>query len=320
MNRRVFLCFAGSVFYEVFGDKTEMQARRRLTMLDAPSNLGLKPPLLGHEPGVRYMASILRKHGLLSRLHAEDSGAVLPPLYDETIDSQLYVRNARSIHQYSLALADRIGQLFDRSLFPVVIGGDCSILLGSALALRRRGRLGLLFIDGHTDLQTPQSFATGGAAGMDLALATGNGPRLLTDIDNLAPYIQPTDVVLFGYRSPAPGEDAPDTPAEPMIAFSLETIRHLGIAPSARKAVAHFDDLDFWVHVDFDVLSPEWMPAVDSPDPGGMNPTELLEVLRTSIESKRCVGMQITIYDPTLDPGDLGARLIVDLLARAFDE
>jgi arginase len=266
------------------------------------------------------MAAALRKHGLLSRLHAEDSGAVHPPLYDETVDAQTHVRNAHAIHRYSVTLAARIGQLLDRSLFPIVLGGDCSILLGSALALRRRGRFGLLFIDGHSDLQTPENSATGGAAGMDLALATGNGPRLLTAIDGLSPYIQPADVVLFGYRSPAPIEDSPDTPVEPMTAFSLETMRHLGTAHTARKAVARFDDLDFWIHVDFDVLSPEWMPAVDSPDPGGMNPTELLEVLRASIQSKRCVGMEIAIYDPTLDPDARGARLIVDLLSRAFNQ
>jgi arginase len=68
------------------------------------------------------------------------------------------------------------------------------------------------------------------------------------------------------------------------------------------------------------LLDPIWMPAVDSPDPGGMNPDELLTILRSAIESPRRIGMEITIYDPTLDPGRHGARLIVDLLSMALQE
>jgi arginase len=321
MDRRVFLRNAGAACYGMLGSEVGLvPSRRRPTVLDAPSNLGLKPPLPGREPGVRYMPAVLRKHGLLSRLHAEDSGEVVPPPYKDIIDSHTKVRNAEAIHNYSVALADRVGQLLDRALFPIVLGGDCSILLGSALALRRRGRFGLLFVDGHTDLLTSQTSATGGAAGMDLALATGTGPALLTAIDGLAPYIRPADVVLFGYRWPGPKEESPAKPVELMTAFSLETVRHQGAAHAAEKAIACFDDRSFWMHVDLDVLSPEWMPAVDSPDPGGMNPTELLAIVRAGIRSKRCVGMEITIYDPTLDPGERRASLVVDLLVNAFKQ
>jgi len=86
----------------------------------------------------------------------------------------------------------------------------------------------------------------------------------------------------------------------------------------AAKAIEHFEHKSFWLHVDVDVLNPIWMPAVDSPDPGGMNPDELLIILRSAIQSPRCIGMEITIYDPTMDPARHGARLIVDLLSMAF--
>lgn len=297
-----------------------MGSHRRLTLLDAPSNLGLKPPAPDREPGVKYMPAALREHGLMIRLRAEDSGEVVPPLYEDVIDSQTNIRNARAIRDYSLTLADRIGQLVDGSFFPIVLGGDCSILLGSALALRRRGRFGLLFIDGHSDLLTPENSETGGAAGMDLALATGTGPDSLVAIDGLIPYFRPADVVVFGYRWPDPREKSRATPVKPMVAFSLETIRNQGAADAAAKAVAQFEDLSYWLHLDVDVLSPEWMPAVDSPDPGGMNPAELLAVLRTGIQSDRCLGMELAIYDPTLDSGKRGARLIVDLMAKALEQ
>ncbi|GLQ51299.1 arginase family protein [Dyella flava] len=297
-----------------------MVPTRRLAVLEAPSNLGLKPPLPAVEPGVKYMAHVLREHGVLTRLQAEDAGVVVPPAYAEAIDPVTRVRNARQIRHYSMELADRIAVLLEQGNFPIVTGGDCSVLLGSALALRRRGRHGLLFIDGHTDLMTPEHSQTGGLAGMDLACATGAGPDLLADIDACKPYIQPSDVVVFGYRWPAPDEVSVATPTASMHAMPLHRIREQGVAESAHAAIKQLESLaeGFWIHLDLDVLAPEWMPAVDSPDPGGMDPDELHTVLKIVLASPRCVGMEVTIYDPTLDPDEKLADFIIDLLASVW--
>ena len=248
---------------------------------------------------------------------------VVPPAYIGAIDPETGVRNARQIRDYSLLLADRIGELLDQGRFPLVLGGDCSILLGVAFSLRKRGKYGLLFVDGHTDLQTPASSQTAGAAGMDLALVTGLGPELLTDIDCRKPYIRPEDTILCGYRRPAPGEESPATPQRPMAAFPLTLMQHQGIAQSIEMAVAHLEaasTMGFWVHVDMDVLATEWMFAVDSPEPGGMTPQELTTLLRTAVDSERCTGMEVTIYDPTLDPSGAGADLIIHMLAELFSQ
>jgi len=293
----------------------------RLSILDAPSNLGLKPPSPGKEPGAKGMAGALRAHGVIDRLHAEDAGTVIPPAYNPMIDPGVNVRNARGIREYSLQLAERIEELLGQGRFPLVLGGDCSILLGSALALRERGRYGLLFVDGHADLLTPANSQSKGAAGMDLALATGRGPDLLTDIDSKKPYIQPEDTIVFGYRQPPPGDTSLVAPQPPMGAFPLQSIQQTGIAESARKVVARLESaptLGFWIHVDMDVLNTESMPAVDSPQTGGMTPEELSTLLQTAVHSERCAGIEITIYDPTLDPAGTGADLIVNILAKVF--
>lgn len=294
---------------------------RRLTILDAPSNLGLKPPSPGKEPGVKAMAGALRAHGVVERLHAEDAGSVVPPAYNPMIDPAVNVRNARGIHQYSLQLAERIEELLGQGRFPLVLGGDCSILVGSALALRERGRYGLLFVDGHADLLTPANSQSKGAAGMDLALATGLGPELLTDIDSKQPYIRPEDTIVFGYRQPPPGDTSPVAPQPPMGAFPCHSIEQHGIAESARMAVTRLESaptLGFWIHVDVDVLNTGSMPAVDSPENGGLTPQELSTLLKAAVHSDRCVGMEITIYDPSLDPAGKGADLIVNMLAEVF--
>lgn len=74
----------------------------------------------------------------------------------------------------------------------------------------------------------------------------------------------------------------------------------------------------FWVHLDADVLDPSVMPAVDSPDPDGLLPDELAPLLRTLVHSERCVGLNLTIYDPDLDPDGSRAALLADLLQTAF--
>jgi arginase len=292
-----------------------------LAVLDAPSNLGLKPPSPGQEPGVKNMPGALRARGIIQRLRAEDAGSVVPRAYSSTIDPEIEVRNAKAIRDYSLQLADRIDELLGRGKFPLVLGGDCSILLGSALALRKRGRYGLLFVDGHADLLTPANSQSKGAAGMDLALATGLGPEPLTNIEGRKPYIRPEDTVIFGYRQPAPGEASPAAPQPPMGAFPLSLIQQQGIAPSSRTAMTHLASAPtqgFWIHLDVDVLATKWMPAVDSPEDGGMTPEELSTLLKIAVSSDRCVGMEVTIYDPTLDPAGKGADLIVNMLAEVF--
>jgi arginase len=91
---------------------------RHLAVLDAPSNLGLKPPSPGREPGVKNMPGVLRAHGIMQRLRAEDAGSVVPPPYAGALDPAIKVRNARGIRNYSLQLADRIDELLGPGKIP----------------------------------------------------------------------------------------------------------------------------------------------------------------------------------------------------------
>jgi arginase len=101
----------------------------------------------------------------------------------------------------AFSLAGVVESALQASRLPVVLGGDCSIILGPLLALRRRGRYGLVFLDGHADFQHPADEPNGEVASLDLALATGRGPRPLTDLDRLAPLVRAEDVALLGYRA-----------------------------------------------------------------------------------------------------------------------
>jgi arginase len=294
-----------------------------LILLDAPSNLGLMPPGPNHEPGVRFAPSALREAGIQALLGVEDGTAVDPPPYRFERPADSKVRNLDGLRSYAGALAVSVDGVVAAGGFPVVLGGDCSILLGPMLALRRRGRYGLVFVDGHTDVQSPEDSATGGAAGMDLALVTGRGPAALVDFDGCAPLVRADDVVAIGFRdgtelrSPAVA-DLADAGAT---FLPLGEARRRGLTRTATGAVTRFAEAGadgFWMHVDVDVLDSDLMPAVDSPQPDGMTYQELVEVLRPLLASPRAMGIEVTIFDPERDTGGYLARRLAETLAASF--
>lgn len=288
----------------------------RIAVIEAPSNLGLKPPRENVEPGVRRFPDVLRNTPLYTQLGVHDVTRVEAPPYQPMIDTITGIRNASAVRQYAIALADAVAVTLKRDQFPLVVGGDCSILLGAALALRRLGHYGLFFMDGHTDFQTPQTSRTGGAAGMDLALVTGYGPPLLTTIEDYQPLFQESDVVAFGCRD-----------ADPLIfetqigVFDLAHIRAVGIQTAVEACVQRFRQRGVdgvWLHFDVDVLDDAIMPAVDSRQPDGMTFEEMEQVIRLLRKSGLLTGIQITIFDPDLDPTGSTLETLSARLARAM--
>ena len=296
---------------------------RRLVVLDAPSNLGLAPPSPGREPGVRKLPDALRKRGLLSRLAAIDGGRVDPPPYNPRIDPEFAVRNARPIASFAYDVAERLDPILSDGDFPILLGGDCSILLGPLLALRRLGAFGLCFIDGHLDLLTPATSHTKGAAGMDLALAIGHGPKILADLDGYGPLVMPRDVVVVGFRGDIAlcGELANGADRPRFLWNSLDEVRLRGAKEVADLALARFKERDirgFWVHLDVDVLDDGVMPAVDSRQPDGLTYPELGDLMKVLLDSPDAVGIDITILDPELDPKEDITDSFVDFLEDLF--
>jgi arginase len=216
--------------------------------------------------------------------------------------------NPQAIRDYSPALADAVTRVLGEGEFPVVLGGDCSILLGTMLALRRRGRYGLLYIDGDADFYQPEVNPLNGAASAsDLAFATGYGPDILTDIEGRRPLVRADDVVVFACRDAADRERRACQPLPAgMLAIDRDQVRRLGTEAAAREAVEYLTraggpEDGFWIHVDADVLDETIMQAVDDPRPGGLAWDELRAALTIALRSGRAVGLQVAIYNPDID-------------------
>ncbi|MEU1250797.1 arginase family protein [Micromonospora arida] len=302
---------------------------RRIMVLDAASNLGLAPPRDGHEPGVRMMPAALRDKGIVLRLSAEDAGRLEPPPYSFDLEPVTGYRNGSAIAQFAAELADRPSVLLDSGGFPLVLGGDCSIVLGPTLALRRRGSYGLAFLDGHDDYSPPRHPpkipGRYTAAGLDLGLATGHGPDLLTNHDGLRPYVEERHVVHIGLDREPEDESilrVEDFSTSAIRSYPIEHIHAHGASTTASQALADLNTMPiegFWIHLDADVLDKSVMPAVDSPNPDGLSVNELTRILATLLASPNAVGMHVGIYDPELDPTGQAATALVDAIVSAFE-
>jgi arginase len=291
----------------------------RYAIIEAPSILGLKPT------GVDELPATLLGHGLAEALGARRAGRVAPSAaYDSQRDPTTLTLNARGIIDYSSQLANAVTDVIERGEFPILLGGDCSILLGSALAFRRRGRYGLLFIDGHADFYQPEVNPNGEAASMELAFATGHGPELLTNLEELRPLVRDGDVVVFGYRDGQEQQQYKSQPLPPeMLALDLGEVRLLGAENAARLAIAQLtaagpDMRGFFIHLDADVVDDELMPAVDYRIPGGLRWDELRTVLEVAVQSGQAVGIEITIYNPRLDRDGASGRALAQTLIEAL--
>jgi len=293
-----------------------------IALLAAPTNLGLRPPQPGSVPGCAKAPEALREAGLHARLSgagAVDAGVVLPGRYvDDVGAGSGRLRNQDALVDHARRLAIRLDRLFDVGRAPLVLGGDCSLLIGAGLALARRGRYGLVHLDGHTDFRHPgNSDVCGSLAGEDLAAAIGRHWPAVADLDGHCPYFAQTDVVHIGCRD---GDEyllevqqtlAAVLPARQVrtggIQAAVQQVRHVVDA-------AHLDG--YWLHLDVDVLDPEHLPAVDSPDPGGLTPDELTTLLRALAPT--ATGAQVTVFDPDLDPDGEYALLLAEILAAGL--
>ena len=289
---------------------------RQYAILEAPSVLGLRPT------GVERLPEALLRAGLDVQVRARRVGRVEPPPYDDCRDPETLMLNPQGIADYTPTLANAIGQILDTGDFPIVLGGDCSIVLGSLLALRRRGRYGLLYVDGHTDFYQPEANTNGEAASSDLALATGRGPGIMTTFEGYRPLVQDADVVVLGFRD---AEEAArygsQVPPPEMRAIDLREIRRSSVDATARESVDRLSRPGlngFWIHLDADALDDSVMPAVDYRLPDGLSWQELHVILRAALSSPRAVGLEVTIFNPALDHDGSIARSLVDALVRSM--
>ena len=329
LNRREFTKMAS--FAAISGSlKDETRPLRgAIGLILAPSNLGLRPTENGGQPGAWRAPQVLMDAGLADAVGATDVVSLKRPAYELEAQFGTAIRNGLSIRAFSLELGEKVREVLQSEQFPLVIGGDCSILLGCLYGARLAGGRGLVHIDGHSDFFHPGNYNTasrlGSAAGMDLALASGRGELLLTHWPGIGrPLVEDADVVQVGEREaekPDFSKFYGDVVHTGITRLNIQGVLAKGIDSTVREVLTRLESRALsrvWLHVDFDVLDQTIMPAVDSPGVPGLDCQQLGLLIGELCNSGRIVGADFTIYDPERDPHAEYSKHLVDCIAQGI--
>ena len=199
--------------------------------------------------------------------------------------------------------------------FPIVLGGDHTISMGSVPGAGRRRRTGVIWIDAHTDFNTAETSPSGNIHGMPLAALCGLGDPGLVDVGWPGAKVRPEDVVIVGARSVDPGER--DLLRRlGVTVYTMKEVDRLGLPRIAEETIARLGALPA-VHVslDADVLDPEIGPGVGTPVPGGLTYREAHLLMELLSDAGVATGLDLVEVNPILDRANRTAEMMVGLAA-----
>lgn len=281
------------------------------------------PYTSAREPGgIAKAIGVLRGLGLAERLEAHgavDAGdlKLLPPSGERGASGIL---NEAAFEHFVDAAHVRVHEAHHRHRRPLLVGGDCPVLLGGLAALG--GERGLVMLDGHEDAWPPPLSKTGEASDSELGIALGLFPENMPPpLDRWGALLGPSNVALLGPRDRDEIAGGGARPIGDDLAFfrDEQTLQDSdGGAPMA-DALDAIEAESFWLHLDLDVLSSEAFAAVDYPQPGGLGWAQLESLASEATRDPRCRGVSVVIYNPDLDPDRRAARELIDFLSRLIE-
>ncbi len=259
----------------------------------------------------------LRAAGLIERIGARDLGDVAQPLRPPERDERTGIVAFEALVEASEAIAACVAAVIEASEQPLVLGGDCSLLIGAIAGARRSGRTpGLLFVDGHADYWDGDTSPTGESADMELAILHGEGPAELA-VAAASPLVDPARTAILGHRPPSLDPDVAAererVPAE-VLQLDAPAVGELGPVAAAEQALASVGP-EPWLHLDLDALDAAELPAVSYPLAGGLDWDQLERLLAPMIAAG-VLGMSVANLNSDLDPDGAYATRIAELLGR----
>ena len=217
-------------------------------------------------------------------------------------------------------LAGDVESCMDQGQFPLVVGGDHSIAIGTVAGMashfhKKGEKIGLIWFDAHGDVNTPETTQSGNIHGMPLAALLGYGPDSLTRISKRFPAVDIANSVLVGVRSLDPGEKA-FIREHGLKCYTMKEVDQFGIHRVMKEAleIANQGTAGFHLSFDLDGTDPEVAPGVGTPVPGGISYREAHTVLELAAESGRLVGLEMTEINPILDERNRTARVTVEFI------
>jgi arginase len=294
-----------------------------VAIIGAPMDLG------AGRRGVDMGPSALRLAGLDERIRSlgyevQDLGNIEVDQAESLPKGPQRARYLPQIAHTCSRLADMVYLASRDEKLPLVLGGDHSIAVGTVSGLSRRYRdtgrkIGLIWIDAHADINTPETSPSGNVHGMPVACIVGIGPEEMNNIYAYSPKVEPRNIALVGLRD-VDRTEAPQVKGTGVNAFTMRAIDERGLRAVIEDAIAIASDdtAGFHVSFDMDAVDPDEAPGVGTPVRGGLTYREAHLAMEIICDSGGVVGMEVVEVNPVLDQANRTAALGVELVLSAF--
>ena len=281
--------------------------------------------------GVDMGPSAIRIAGLRDTLEGLDyrireMGTVVATDPERTEQQDLRARYLPEVESVCRRARDLVEDALARGCMPLVLGGDHSIAIGSAAGVsrfyaRRGERIGLVWVDAHSDMNTPGTSPSGNVHGMPLAVLTGHGPQVLRSLADSHPAVRPENVSMIGVRKIDPAEREVVVSSGVRV-FTMAEVDERGIAPCVDEAIARAsaDTAGFHLSYDLDSLDPMIAPGVGTPVAGGLTFREGHLICEKVARSGGLVSLDMVELNSVLDARNRTAQMAVGLIASALGQ
>ena len=305
-----------------------IKPRGNITMKKNISIIGVPMDLGQSRRGVDMGPSAIRYAGVTETLEQlkftiNDLGDIPITRPNETvIDKASNLKNLDQITEANQQLAKMVDQEIEKGNFPLILGGDHSIAIGSLAGISKYyENLGVIWYDAHSDMNSGETSPSGNIHGMPLAVSMGIGHEKLTNISDYMPKVKPENIVLVGARSLDPGEK--ELIREKGIkVFTMHEIDRLGMPKVMEETIAYLNERTDGVHLslDLDGLDPSEAPGVGTPVLGGMTYRESHLAMEMLFESSLITSAEFVEVNPILDDKNKTATVAVALMGSLFGE
>jgi arginase len=295
----------------------------KIRIIGVPMDLGAS------RRGVDMGPSALRVAGLHSRLkqlgrQVEDIGNIQVRQPEEQHYGEKHAKYLDEISEACKGLADIVGKALDEDQMPLVLGGDHSIAVGTVAGTaahfhKKSKRVGVIWLDAHGDMNTPESSPSGNVHGMPLASIMGYGPPELVELAGTKPMVEPRGVSLVGIRE-LDAKERRLVKESGVHIFTMRDIDERGMREVMAEALrfATDDTAGIAVSLDMDFVDPSDAPGVGTPVRGGVTYRESHLALEMIADSRAMVSLELVEINPVIDEHNKTATLGVELVLSAL--
>lgn len=295
---------------------------KQISIIGAPSDYGQQ------RRGVDMGPSAIRYADVSERLEAlgyevKDEGDIIVKRAVSNTQLDTNLKNLKEVVEVCTQLSDKVSEVIDQNRFPLVLGGDHSIAIGTLAGLAAHYKnLGVIWYDAHADLNTPATSPSGNIHGMPLAVSIGLGDERLVHIGGAMPKIKPENIIIIGARSVDPGER--ELISEKGIkVYTMHEIDRMGMTRIIEESIAYLKERNVdGVHLslDLDGIDPLYTPGVGTPVPGGITYRESHLAMEMLEEEGIITSAEFVEVNPILDERNKTADVAVALMGSLFGE